>query len=92
MIMNTYVSGFVLPNERWKEMKAIWDDCAAARINAPPEVYEFFEGEPPTVAGQKVDIDDASSLYVTEVGEGLSIDLSKVPKEVTHIKFIAAYQ
>jgi hypothetical protein len=34
-------------NREWDSMKAVWDACAAAGVDAPDEVTKFFNGEEP---------------------------------------------
>ena len=47
MGMSSHVTGFKLPDEKWKKMKAIYDACKVANISPPQEVNEFFDYSPP---------------------------------------------
>jgi hypothetical protein len=42
MSMSTHVKRIVPPDEQWKKMKAIYDSCEAAGIEAPDEVSDYF--------------------------------------------------
>ncbi len=51
MSMSTHIVGFRPPNEKWKQMKAVYDACVKAEIDAPSEVRKFFNDEPPDPEG-----------------------------------------
>ena len=51
MGMNTHISGFKPPDEKWKKMKAVMDACLRAGIPCPEEVRDFFGPEEPDKAG-----------------------------------------
>lgn len=48
MGMSTRVYGIILPDEKWKKMKSVYDACRAAGINPPLEVEEFLATKPQT--------------------------------------------
>lgn len=87
MGMSTHVIGIVPNDETWKKMKAIWDACEAARVEAPKEVMKFFGGEPPDNAGVKVPLSNASFEWRSESSEGIEVMLEHVPKHVKVIRF-----
>lgn len=94
MSMSTSVVGFKPPDEKWKEMKAIWDACDKAEIAIPDEVDEFFGGYDPDDRGVEVDLEDSPccSVYAPEMKDGFEIDVTKLPKDVTIIRFWNSYQ
>lgn len=93
MSMSTHVIGFAPPDEKWKRMKAVYDSCENAGLPVPKEVHEFFDGGSPDASGVEVDLEKAGAVedWNEDSREGYEIDLSKVPKHVTKIRFYNAY-
>lgn len=93
MGMYTYVKGFVPPDEKWQKMKTIWDACESAGVSTPKEVGDFFDWTSPTDAGMEVSLPGA----VTEgkgshdMEQAWDVDISKLPKNVTIIRFVNSY-
>ena len=87
MSMSTYVVAFRPPNERWREMKAVYDACILAGIDTPDEVHDFFNGEMPDTSGVEIRIDDILEKWGDDSRDGYQLELSKLPKEVTVIRF-----
>lgn len=84
------VVGVRPPDEKWKQMKAIWDACKAAGVPAPVQVENFFHS-PPDDAGailEMKDLGDAVQGYTRgEYEYGFEVTLAKLPKDVTIIRF-----
>lgn len=89
--MSTHVVGFKPPDERWNKMKAVWDACRAAKIAVPDDVLSFFNGYDPSPNGVEVDIGGCLMTLVEEGREGFVVDVKKLPKDVTAIKFYNAW-
>lgn len=93
MSMSTHVVGFHPPDEKWKKMKAVWDACKAAGVGAPLDVERFFNGEAPDDAGVETSLDNyqkphpACTSYMAPGKSGYEIDLSKLPTNITKIRF-----
>jgi len=88
MGMSSHVIGFRDPDEKWKQMKDIYDSCKQANVEPPDEVNKFFNWEPPEKEGIKVNIDEICESYSPyDVTEGFKIEISKLPKNITHICF-----
>lgn len=88
MGMSTYVKGFRPPDEKFKQMKAVYDACVAAETRVPEEVQAFFEHEEPDESGIEVDLGDA--VYDWDNGKsvwGKEIHLDELPKDVKYIRF-----
>jgi hypothetical protein len=83
--MSTHVLGFKPPDEKWKKMKAIWDSCQAAGIDPPQEVEKFFDYCDPDPNGVEVKIE--ATEWRDNAREGYEIDVSKLPKDVTILRF-----
>ena len=91
MGMSSHVTGFKLPDEKWKKMKAIYDACEAANICLPKEVSEFFDYSPPDDAGVEVKIPHTQSSDSDSCSDIFEVNLKDVPKDVTLIRFVNSY-
>ena len=88
MSMSTHIVGFRPADEKWKEMKTIWDACEKAGIDIPEAVEEFFDGEAPgDKPGAEVEIESALREWQDEGASGYEVDLGKLPKNVTVLRF-----
>lgn len=87
MSMSTHVVGFRPPDEKWKEMKAVWDSCVAANINAPDVVHKFFDYRAPDDAGVEIDLDSAVKEFDKKGVSGFDVILSKLPESIDRIRF-----
>lgn len=90
MSMATEVTGFAPPDERWTEMKAVWDACCAARVPVPDAVLDFFGDEAPDSAGVTV------KLPLREWkgglrGAGYELDVADIPAHVKTIRFFNSW-
>lgn len=93
MSMYSYVIGFKPVDEKWKQMKAVYDACVAAKTSIPQEVMEFFDHEAPDDSGVKVDGDKMSGVtkYSADMQDGFEVDIRKLPPDVTIIRFVNSY-
>jgi hypothetical protein len=93
MGMSTHVDGIKASEAKWKKMKKVWDTCAEAGVDIPSEVRDYFEDENPDDAGVVVDLEgtDAVSKYSADGSSGFVIELNKLPKDLTHIRFFNSW-
>lgn len=96
MSMSTHVIAFKPPDEKWQRMKAIYDACTAAGINVPDEVNRYFDHMPPDPAGVEIServLRDAGAVtdYSADMREGFDVDVTKLPRDVTVIRFYDSY-
>lgn len=93
MSMSTHVIGIRPPNEKWLKMKKVYDVCEAAGVSAPREVDEFFNDEEPDKDGVVVELsyETGVSDYNEEMENGYQIDITKLPKDVTIVRFVNSY-
>lgn len=93
MSMSTHVVGFHPPNEIWRRMKTAWQACKNACVDPPDEVVQFFNDKEPDDSGVEIDLDEheSTSKYHTEYSAGIEVDLTKLPKNITKIRFINSY-
>lgn len=87
MGMGSHAVGIVPPDQRWKEMKEIWDACKKAKLEPPQEVLNFFDHQDPDPAGVAVSIpweewDDG------DMSAGIEVEVAKIPKHVKIIRFV----
>jgi len=85
MSMSTHVVGFREPDEKWHEMKKVFDSCIAAKVEVPRSVYDFFGGSPPDPAGIEMQLD--LRPFRSEGSEGFEIDVETLPKNIKTIRF-----
>lgn len=94
--MSTHVVGIREPNEKWLQMKAVWDACMAAKIDSPREVEDFFDGEAPDSDGVVIYLDYgthniASEWTDNDHRQGIEIVLAELPPDITKIRFYNSY-
>jgi len=85
MSMSTHIIGFVPPDEKWKKMKAIWDACEVAGIEAPREVWKFFNDQEPDERGVEVSVPHKE--WGEDMRQGIEINVDEIPKHVKTIRF-----
>jgi hypothetical protein len=93
MGMSCHVVGFHPPDEKWRKMKEAYDACKKAGVDPPRTVEEFFGYEPPDESGVEVKLKGTPCCkeYRAEMRDGYEIDLTKIPKGLTVIRFFNSY-
>ena len=93
MSVSVNLVGFRPADKKWAQMKAVWDACEAAGIEAPSEVDEFFNYDPPNDAGVEVELEEheCCSQYRESGIDGFDIDVSKLPDDVTLVRFFISW-
>lgn len=86
--MTMSLMGFRPPDEKWLAHKKVWDACHEAGVPIPPETRAFFEGSEPDPAGIVVDLysHPCCSGWVSDYADGVEIDVSKLPPQLTKIR------
>jgi hypothetical protein len=84
--------GFRPPDERWRKMKAVWDACKDAGTEPPESVGKFFDWGEPDERGVEVSQPDLEKVgavkkYMGKTGEGLEVEIAKLPENVAHVRF-----
>ena len=102
MGMMSYVVGIRKPDDKWKKYKKIIDALEESGLtweDAPKDVKEFFGWDRPDPDGISItlaskygnDNHECCQLHEEEMEDGFVIDISKLPKNITHIKFLNSY-
>lgn len=81
--------GFKAPDAEWKKMKKVYDSCKEAGIDPPSSVDVYFNYSGPDERGVVVDVEETEAVkeYSDDGVSGFEVDLSKLPKDLTHIRF-----
>lgn len=87
MSMSTHIIGFKPPDEKWKQMKQVWESCEKANIEQPKEVLEYFNYKTPDESGVEVKIDNIAEEWSDESRSGYQVQLDKLPKDIKVIRF-----
>lgn len=74
-------------------MKAVYEACSQAGIEAPQSVLEFFDHRPPSDRGVEIDLvrSGAAKEWKGQDASGFEIELSNIPTNVTHIRFVNSW-
>jgi hypothetical protein len=93
MSESVHVVGFKPPDDKWKKMKAVWDACKKANIDVPDDVLSFFEYVEPDPLGVEIDLEktNAAEKYNEEMKWGWEINVAKLPKDVTVLRFYVSH-
>ena len=93
MSMSSHVIGFTPPSAQWQQHAAVWKACEAAGVDIPKETIAFMGHTPPDPAGVEVDLmaTGAAREWGDEYRSGLEVDVSKLPKGVTTIRFFNSW-
>lgn len=86
MGMSTHAVGFNPADEKWNQMKSVWETCETAGTEIPGEVLSFFDGEPPKdKPGMEVDLETSCKEWGDDYRSGYEIDITTIPERVRYI-------
>ena len=100
MGMSSHITGYISKDdEQWAKMLKIWNACEEAETEVPEKVAKFFESitddgyDPNEVPGVSVDLEelDCCREYNADSVNGFEIDITKLPKDITVIRFCNCY-
>lgn len=93
MSMSTHIEGFKPPDATWRKHFAVWDACTKAGVTVPSETRLYFSDEAPDNSGVTVDLykNPAVKEYRPEGRSGWEVDLTRLPKDVTIIRFFNSW-
>lgn len=82
-----HVVGIREPDEQWLKVKAVWDACAAAQIDPPAVVKEFFGSNGPNANGIETDLKAFAIDWSAATSVGVELVLDQLPKDITKVRF-----
>jgi hypothetical protein len=88
--MTTIVIGIKPADEKWEQMKAVFDACVLAKVDIPDEVEMYFNGDAPDPSGIKVyekSLGEAVKKYEKYPYLGYEVYIDKLPKDIKIIRF-----
>lgn len=98
MSMLMRVEGIRPGDEKWRQMKAVYDACEAAGVDTPEEVSEFFNHEDPDEKGVVIELGahhgekhECCARWKENFREGFEIDVSKLPEDVKIVRFYCSW-
>jgi hypothetical protein len=80
------IKAFRSPDEKWQNMKDIWDACEKASVIIPEEVEGYFNGENPDPAGIEIDIGYLLEEWDNDGDSGYQIDVNKLPNDIKYLR------
>ena len=85
--MGTYlfVEGIRKSDDKFKQMKAVWDACMKADIELPKEIQKFFNWRDPDKEGLRVKLTEEHGLEKEDFSYKGIIEIAKLPDNITHI-------
>lgn len=99
MSMSMYVEGIRPGDEKWRQMKAVYDACNAAGVALPPAVSKFFNhSSRPDERGVVLELGtqygakhECCTPWSENEREGFEIDVSKLPEDVKILRFYCSW-
>ena len=97
MSMSTCVMGIRPPDDEWKKRVAAWKACKEAYLDPPQELEEYFDNlncyDPEEDQGPLISLGDEPycKKYNSEGASGFEIEIAKLPKGLTHIRFFNSW-
>lgn len=94
MGMSADVEAFRPADDKWREMKAIWDACKKAGVQVPEAVTDFFNDEAPDEAGVRISLYGEDEIVEKYDGgrerceDGLQVDLDKLLAKYPGVKYL----
>jgi predicted metal-dependent TIM-barrel fold hydrolase len=91
MSTSIHVVGFRKPDEKFKQMKSVWDACKAANVQPPDAVIDFFNDEQPDDNGVEVGLTKVTTNWSDDMREGFELKVADIPASVHCVRFYVSY-
>jgi hypothetical protein len=97
MSMSTHIVGVIPPDDKWKKMKEIYNNCMDVGIQIPTEVEKFFDYQEPDEVGVILDLTTRGynppicREWGGDCQQGFEIDVADIPAHVKTLRFYNAY-
>lgn len=91
MSISTYVQGLKPKTEEYQTKLDIYIACRKINIEPPREIVDFFDGE---ICEEGIVTElpkEAVREYSDEYRDFLEVDLTKLPPDVSEIRFVNSY-
>lgn len=85
MSKELYLEGIILPDNKWKQMKKVYDACIEADVDIPTNVQVYFNYEAPNDIGIVLDL---TEYFTSTLEKGLEINVEDIPENVKILRFI----
>lgn len=95
MGVSYYVIGIKPADEKYNQMKTIYELCESVGVQVPKEVREFFSGTPPGIRGLETYLSEIGPdpLVIEDSSEDdyrLIVDLRKLPEDIKILAFVVS--
>lgn len=96
MGVSYYVVGIKPADEKYNQMKTIYELCERANVSIPKEVREFFRETTPGARGLEIDLSDIEGpdpLVIKDTSKDdyrLTVDLRKLPEDIKILAFVVS--
>ena len=95
MGVSYYVIGIKPADEKYNQMKTIYELCESVGVQVPKEVIEFFSGTTPGIRGLETYLSEMEPdpLVITDTSEDdyrLIVDLRKLPDDIKILAFVVS--
>lgn len=91
MSVSIYVRGVKAPTDEYKKKLHAYRALEDAGLSIPDELSAYFGHNEPEEDGVSININGACEGDIMSEDGVVTIDLSKLPKGVTHVKVIASW-
>jgi hypothetical protein len=102
MGMSSRIQGIREPDEKFKKFIKIiksLEDAGLSWEDAPEEIQKFFDYDEPNHEGILIEmgstygriLHESVTLHKEEMEDGFVVDISKLPKNITKIRFVNNY-
>lgn len=91
MSTSIHVVGFRKPDEKFKQMKSVWDACKTANVRPPDSVIDFFNDEQPDDNGVEIGLTKVALKWSDDMCEGLELKVEDIPAGVHCVRFFVSY-
>lgn len=89
MSMLAYLIGIIPADEKYRKMKAIYDNCIEVGAEIPKKVDDFFNGETPDRDGMTIRL--PAKEWEDNNSTGLEINIKDIPENVKTLRFVNSW-
>ena len=95
MGVSYHIIGIKPADEKYNQMKTIYELCESANVSIPKEVREFFSGTTPGTRGLETYLSEMEPdpLVIEDTSEDdyrLIVDLRKLPDDIKILAFVVS--